>query len=79
MRLVWSWAHETEGAQGVHGNCHWKSGCRIGQSGSMTAYMSMMTANWVVTQDGRIPGLVIRVWSYCMFRLPSFSLHALVF
>jgi hypothetical protein len=50
IRLVWSWAHETEGAQGVHGNCHWKSGCRIGQCGSMTAYMSMMTANWVVTR-----------------------------
>jgi hypothetical protein len=79
MRLVWSWAHETEGAQGVHGNCHLKSGCRIGQCGSMTAYMSMMTANWVVTQDGRIPGSVIRVWSSCMFHLPSFSLPALVF
>lgn len=63
----------------MHGNCHWKSGCRIGQCGSMTAYMSMMTANWVVTQDGMIPGSVIRVWSSCMFRLPSFSLHALVF
>lgn len=77
IRLVWSWAHETEGAQGVHGNCHWKSGCRIGQCGSMTAYMSMVTANcmhtlWVVTQDGRIPGSVIRVWSSCMFHLPSF-------
>jgi len=74
--------HENEGAgvqrpEPMHGNCHLKSDCRIGQCGSMTAwesYMSMIPANcmhtqWVVTQDSRS---VICFWSSWMF-LPSFS------